>query len=128
MAKDLLVKLAVTFIVLAYFFTLAVGLDSPLERYLLLSFALFSIGIYGLISSRNAIRMLMSIEILLNAVNVNLITFSTFVDSLQVKGQIFAIFVMAVAAAEAAVALAIILAVYRNISSVDMNKLTSLKW
>ena len=102
--------------------------ESTLEHYLLLSAVLFSIGIYGITASRNVIRVLMSIELLLNAVNVNLVAFSAYVDPLDIKGQIFAIFVMAIAAAEAAVALAIVLAIYRNMSSVDMEDFSSLKW
>ena len=102
--------------------------ESALEHYLLLSAILFSIGIYGLTASRNVIRVLMSIELLLNAVNVNLVAFATYVDPLDIKGQVFAIFVMAIAAAEAAVALAIVLAIYRNMSSVDMEDFASLKW
>ena len=110
------------------FLFIAARLDSSLERYITLSTALFSIGIYGLTASRNVIRVLMSIEILLNAVNINLVAFSNFVDPLEIKGQVFALFVMAIAAAEAAIALAIILAVYRNTSSIDMEDFATLKW
>ena len=113
---------------LGYFLYLSINLNSTLERYILLSTALFSIGIYGLIASRNVIRILMSIELLLNAVNINLVAFSTYIDPLEIKGQIFALFVMAIAAAEAAIALAIILAIYRNMSSVDVEDFASLKW
>ncbi len=113
---------------LGYFLYLSVNLTSTLERYVLLSIALFSIGIYGLIASRNVIRILMSIELLLNAANINLVGFSTYIDPLEIKGQIFALFVMAIAAAEAAIALAIILAIYRNMSSVDVEDFASLKW
>lgn len=113
---------------LVYFCYIAIHLDSTLERFMLLAIALFCIGIYGLTSSRNVIRVLMSIELLLNAVNVNLVAFSSFIDPLEIKGQVFAIFVMAVAACEAAIALAIILALYRNMSSVDMEDFVSLKW
>lgn len=126
--KGIIFRIFITLVIIAYFLTFAVSLSSSLERYILLSSAIFSIGIYGLTTSRNAIRVLMSIELLLNAVNINLIAFSTFVDSLQIKGQVFAIFVMAVAAAEAAIALSIILAIYRNTSSVDMETMTNLKW
>ena len=70
----------------------------------------------------------MSIKLLLNAVNVNLVAFSSFVDPLEIKGQVFAIFVMAIAAAEAAIALAIILAIYRNTTSIDMEDFANLKW
>ncbi|OGI20879.1 MAG: NADH-quinone oxidoreductase subunit K [Candidatus Melainabacteria bacterium RIFCSPHIGHO2_02_FULL_34_12] len=104
------------------------SLKTSLERYILLSTALFSIGIYGITASRNVIRVLMSIELLLNAVNINFIAFSNYIDPLEIKGQIFAIFVMAIAAAEAAIALAIILAIYRNMSSIDMEDFANLKW
>lgn len=128
MTKNLIFKISITILVLVCFLVCLAKLDSPLERFILLSSALFSIGVYGLVSSRNAIRVLMSIELILNAVNINLVSFSTFVDSLQIKGQVFAIFVMAVAACEAAIALAIIIALYRNISSVDMEKVSELKF
>ena len=127
MSKQIL-KTFVIGMLLGYFLYLSVNLNSTLERYILLSTALFSIGIYGLISSRNVIRILMSIELLLNAVNINLVAFSTYIDPLEIKGQIFALFVMAIAAAEAAIALAIILAIYRNMSSVDIEDFASLKW
>ncbi len=123
-----LARIFVTAFLIAFFLFTAVNLSSTLERYILLSTALFSIGIYGLTASRNVIRVLMSIELLLNAVNINLVAFSSFVDPIDIKGQIFAMFVMAVAAAEAAIALAIILAIYRNLSSVDMEDFSSLKW
>ena len=122
------IKLSIVGVLVGFFLFLAIRLESSLERYILLSLALFSIGIYGLTSSRNVIRVLMSIELLLNAVNVNLVAFSRFVDPLELKGQVFAIFVMAIAAAEAAIALAIILAIYRNMSSVDVEDFASLKW
>ncbi len=122
------IKLSIVGVLVGFFLFLAIRLESSLERYILLSLALFSIGIYGLTSSRNVIRVLMSIELLLNAVNVNLVAFSRFVDPLELKGQVFAIFVMAIAAAEAAIALAIILAIYRNTSSIDMEDFSTLKW
>lgn len=99
-----------------------------LEYYLLLAAALFCIGIYGLITSRNAVRVLMSIELMLNAVNINLMGFSNFLDPTEIKGQIFTIFVITVAAAEAAVGLAIILAIYRNRETIDMEQFNLLKW
>jgi len=126
--KNVISKLFLSLAIVVCFLLMAVSLQSNLERYMLLSIALFSIGIYGLTASRNVIRVLMSIEILLNAVNINLIAFSSFIDPLEVKGQIFAIFVMAVAAAEAAIALALIIAIYRNLSSVDMEDYAALKW
>ena len=125
---SVLFRLLITAVVLAYFFFLSLRLYPGLERYILLSVALFSIGIYGLTSSRNVIRVFMSIELLLNAVNINLVAFASYTDPLEIKGQVFAIFVMAIAAAEAAIALAIILAIYRNMASVDMEDFASLKW
>jgi NAD(P)H-quinone oxidoreductase subunit 4L len=99
-----------------------------LQYCLILAAALFCVGIYGLITSRNAVRVLMSIELLLNAVNLNLMAFSNFLDPSEIKGQIFAIFVITVAAAEAAVGLAIILAIYRNRETTDMEQFNLLKW
>jgi NAD(P)H-quinone oxidoreductase subunit 4L len=99
-----------------------------LQYFLLLGAALFCIGIYGLVTSRNAVRVLMSIELLLNAVNLNLMGFSNFLDSAEIKGQIFTVFVITVAAAEAAVGLAIILTIYRNRDTVDMEQFNLLKW
>lgn len=99
-----------------------------LEYFLLLAAALFCIGIYGLVTSRNAVRVLMSIELLLNAVNLNLIAFANFLDSPTIKGQVFTVFVITVAAAEAAVGLAIILTIYRNRDTVDMEQFNLLKW
>jgi NAD(P)H-quinone oxidoreductase subunit 4L len=99
-----------------------------LQYVLLLAAALFCIGIYGLVTSRNAVRVLMSIELLLNAVNLNLLGFSNFLDPVGIKGQVFGIFVITVAAAEAAVGLAIILAIYRNRDTIDMEQFNLLKW
>jgi len=98
-----------------------------LEYFLLLAAALFCIGIYGLINSRNAVRVLMSIELLLNAVNLNLMAFSNYLDA-DIKGQVFSVFVITIAAAEAAVGLAIVLAIYRNRETIDMEQFNLLKW
>ncbi len=99
-----------------------------LIKYLSLAALLFSIGMYGMVVSRNAVRVLMSIELMLNAVNLNLVAFARYVDPVHIRGQIFAIFILTVAAAEAAVGLAIVLAIYRNTSTVDMEKFNLLKW
>ena len=99
-----------------------------LEYFLLLAAALFCIGIYGLITSRNAVRVLMSIELMLNAVNLNLAGFSNFLDRGNIRGQVFTVFVITVAAAEAAVGLAIVLAIYRNRDTIDMEQFNLLKW
>jgi len=103
-------------------------MEMQLQFYLLLSAALFCIGIFGLVTSRNAVRVLMSIELLLNAVNINLMGFSNFLDPGAIKGQVFTVFVITVAAAEAAVGLAIILAIYRNRQTIDMEQFNLLKW
>ena len=99
-----------------------------LEYFLFLAAALFCIGIYGLVTSRNAIRVLMSIELLLNAVNLNLLAFSNYLDPSNIKGQVFSVFVITIAAAESAVGLAIVLAIYRNRDTVDMEQFNLLKW
>ena len=100
----------------------------PLQAFLLVSSTLFCIGIWGLLNSRNAVRVLMSIELILNAVNINLMAFSSFVDNNLIQGQVFTIFVITVAAAEAAVGLAILLSLYRNRVTVDMESFNLLKW
>ena len=92
-----------------------------LNQFLLLGAALFSIGVYGVIARRNGVAVLMSIELILNAVNINLIAFSAMHGDLS--GQVFALFVIAVAAAEVGVGLAIVLAIYRNRRSVDLDEL-----
>nr|YP_007475528.1 NdhE [Podocarpus totara]AGE65824.1 NdhE [Podocarpus totara] len=99
-----------------------------LEHALILSAYLLSMGIYGLITSRNMVRALMCLELILNAVNLNLVTFSDSFDNLQVKGDIFSIFVIAIAAAEAAIGLAIVLAIYRNRKSTRIDQFNLLKW
>jgi NAD(P)H-quinone oxidoreductase subunit 4L len=99
-----------------------------LQYFLLLAAALFCIGIYGLVTSRNAIRVLMSIELLLNAVTLNLMAFSNFLDPTAIRGQVFTVFVITIAAAESAVGLAIVLSIYRNRDTVDMEQFNLLKW
>ena len=105
------------------------NLDSiPIQAFLIVSSSLFCIGIWGLLNSRNAVRVLMSIELMLNAVNINLMAFSSYVDNNLIQGQVFTIFVITVAAAEAAVGLAILLSLYRNRVTVDMESFNLLKW
>jgi NAD(P)H-quinone oxidoreductase subunit 4L len=99
-----------------------------LIKYLSLSALLFVIGAYGMTVSRNAVRVLMSIELMLNAVNMNMVAFARYVDPVGIHGQVFAIFILVVAAAEAAVGLAIVLAIYRNMTTVDMERFNLLKW
>lgn len=102
-------------------------INVELTHYLILSAVLFCIGLMGLVISRNVIRVLMSIEILLSAVNINFVAFANYTDLGEIKGQVFAIFIMAVAAAEAALGLAILLALYRNKPSVDTEEYKELK-
>ena len=99
-----------------------------LTHYLVLSAALFCIGLYGALTRRNAVIILMCIELMLNAVNISLIAFSSYVVPQLLTGQVFAIFVMVVAAAEIAVGLAIVLAIYRHFSNIDTNDINLLKW
>ena len=100
----------------------------PLQAFLIVSSTLFCIGIWGLLNSRNAVRVLMSIELMLNAVNINLMAFSSYIDNNLIQGQVFSIVVITVAAAEAAVGLAILLSLYRNRVTVDMESFNLLKW
>ncbi len=100
----------------------------PLEGYLIIASILFCIGVWGLINSRNAVRVLMSIELMLNGVNINLMAFSSYIDGALIRGQVFTIFVITVAAAEAAVGLAILISLYRNRTTIDMESFNLLKW
>jgi NADH-quinone oxidoreductase subunit K len=98
----------------------------PLKSYLLLSTALFVIGIVGVLTRRNAIVVFMSIELMLNAVNLLLIAFSSFRS--DPSAQVFVFFIMAVAAAEVAVGLALIVLLYRNTRTTDIGYLNKLRW
>jgi len=98
-----------------------------LEHYLVLSAVLFAIGLYGALSKRNTIAILLCIEIMLNAVNIALVAFSRYVVPQMLTGHVFVIFIMAVAAAEAAVGLAIIMAIYRRKGTVDPTDIDSMK-
>jgi NADH-quinone oxidoreductase subunit K len=98
----------------------------PLNHYILLSTIIFSIGVMGVLIRRNAIIIFMSIELMLNAVNLLLAAFSVYRG--DATGQVFVFFIMALAAAEVAVGLAIIVMIYRNTNSVDINVLNRLKW
>jgi NADH:ubiquinone oxidoreductase subunit K len=103
-------------------------MEIGLNNYLILAAILFSIGIYGALTKRNAIVILISIELMLNAVNITLVAFSRFIVPLALTGQVFAIFTMVVAAAEVAVGLAIIIAIYRGKDTIDVSKIDLLKW
>jgi NADH-quinone oxidoreductase subunit K len=98
----------------------------PLNHYILLSAIIFSIGVVGVLIRRNAIIIFMSIELMLNSVNLLLTAFSVYRG--DANGQVFVFFIIALAAAEVAVGLAIIVMVYRNTNSIDINVLNRLKW
>jgi len=98
----------------------------PLNHYILLSVIIFSIGVIGVLIRRNAIVIFMSIELMLNSVNLLLTAFSVYRG--DASGQVFVFFIMALAAAEVAVGLAIIVMIYRNTNSIDINVLNRLKW
>lgn len=100
----------------------------PLWMYLTVAAALFCIGAYGVLARRNAVAILMGIELMLNAVNINLVAFWRFETPLNMSGQAFAAFVFVVASAEAAVGLAIIISVYRGRQSVTVDDVDLLKW
>jgi NADH-quinone oxidoreductase subunit K len=97
-----------------------------LGHYLIVSAALFSLGIMAVLARKNAVNVLMGIELILNSANVNLVAFSRF-SSANLDGQLFAVFVIVIAAAEAAVALAIVLSMYRLLKSVNLDRADSLK-
>ena len=98
----------------------------PLSYYLALSAILFTIGVVGVLTRRNAIVVFMCIELMLNSVNLTLVAFSSFLNN--VTGQILVLFVMAVAAAEAAIGLAIVIALFRNKQTVNIDEINILKW
>jgi len=96
-----------------------------LNQFLLLGAVLFSIGVYGVLARKNGVMVLMSIELILNAVNINLLAFSLFNGN--VDGNVFALFIIAVAAAEVGVGLALVLLVYRNRRSIALDELSEMK-
>ncbi|MCK4800757.1 MAG: NADH-quinone oxidoreductase subunit NuoK [Anaerolineales bacterium] len=99
----------------------------PINWFLVLAAGLFCIGLYGVLSRRNAIGILMGLELMLNAVNINLITFWRYINPVRLTGQVFAIFVFTVAAAEVAVGLALVIAIYRNRDTVIVEEIDLLK-
>ena len=98
-----------------------------LNGYLTLALILFCIGLYGALTKKNSIIVLICIELMLNAVNINLVAFSKFGLVANIDGQVFALFCMALAAVEAAIGLAILLSLYRNKKTVDITEMTELK-
>jgi NADH-quinone oxidoreductase subunit K len=97
-----------------------------LSHYLIISAALFSLGIMGVLTRKNAVNVLMGVELILNSANLNLVAFSKF-SAGNLDGQVFAVFVIVIAAAEAAVALAIVLSMYRLVKSVNLDRADTLK-
>lgn len=102
--------------------------EVPLTHILFVSTALFFIGMYGLFTRRNMITLLMAVELMLNSVNINFVAFNKYLWPEKLEGVFFTVFVVIIAAAEAAVALAIIINLYRNYRSVDMEETKNLKW
>ena len=100
---------------------------NDIQSYLMISSILFSLGVFGVITKRNAIAILMGIELILNAANINFIAFNRFGSMERLDGHVFAIFVIVLAAAEAAVALAIIINLFRNIGTVNVDEAQELK-
>jgi len=98
----------------------------PVQYYLLLSAAVFCVGVFGILTRRNALMFLMSVELMLNAANVNLVAFSYYWSNLT--GQAFALFTMALAAAEVAIGIGIILVLYRNFKDVDVTIAKEMRW
>ena len=96
------------------------------EYYLLLSAAVFCTGVFGVLTRENALMFLISVELMLNAANINFVAFSHFYGNLT--GQVFSLFVMALAAAEVAVGLGIILVLYRNFDDIDVRNATTMRW
>jgi NADH:ubiquinone oxidoreductase subunit K len=100
----------------------------PMEHVLILGAVLFSLGIYGVLARRNAVLILLSVELMLNAVNLNLIAFNVYLRPTAATGMVFAVFVIVVAAAEAGLALAIILRLFRNRRTANVDEADLMKW
>ncbi len=106
----------------------AVSQQIPLEHFLVLSAILFSIGVYGVLTRRNAVLILMSVELMLNAASINMVAFAAYASPEAFTGIIFAIFIITIAAAEVGLALAIILRIFRNFGTANVDEVNSLKW
>lgn len=98
----------------------------PLTYYLILSTIVFSIGLYGIMTQRNGVRLLMCVELMLNAANINLVAFSSYNNDMS--GQVFTLFSIALAAAEAAIGFAILLSIYRMRDMIDIDNINLLRW
>ncbi|HEY4668353.1 MAG TPA: NADH-quinone oxidoreductase subunit NuoK [Tepidiformaceae bacterium] len=100
----------------------------PLENYLALSAILFSLGVYGVLARRNAVMILMSVELMLNAVSLNFVAFASHLDPDRITGVIFALFIITVAAAEVGLALAIVIRLFRTRSTSNVDEAATMKW
>ena len=106
----------------------SVSADIPMQHFLVLSGILFSIGVYGVLSRRNAVIILMSVELMLNAVSINMVAFAVYTAPSLFVGIIFAVFVITIAAAEVGLALGIVLRVFRNRGTANVDEIDALKW
>jgi NADH:ubiquinone oxidoreductase subunit K len=106
----------------------SVAQEIPLEHFIALSAVLFSIGVYGVLSRRNAVLVLMSVELMLNAVSINMVAFAVYTAPTLFVGIIFAIFVITIAAAEVGLALAVILRVFNNRGTANIDEIDALRW
>ena len=100
----------------------------PIQYFLIISSLMFFIGIYGFLTRKNLITMLMSIELILNSVNINFVTFNKYLYPQNLQGHFFTLIIIAIAAAEAAVAIAIIINIYRNFRSIDVDNVDQMKF
>lgn len=105
-----------------------VSAEIPMQHFLVLSSILFCIGVYGVLARRNAILILMSVELMLNAVSINMVAFAVYTAPSLFVGIIFAIFIIAIAAAEVGLALGIVLRVFRNRGTANVDEIATLKW
>ncbi len=100
----------------------------PLEYYMAVSAGLFAVGVYGIMTRRHAIRVLMCIDLIINAANINLVAFSAYSAPFNPAGQVFAVYSIAIAAAETAIGLAVYILLTRTHSTIDLLKVSNLKW
>jgi NADH-quinone oxidoreductase subunit K len=121
------IKLALVSAIFIVFWVLVLLQSTPLTKYLTLGTALFCIGLYGVFKSKSLLKTLICLEILFNAAILNLIAFARFTDIIFVRGQIFSLFVMAIAAAEAALGLALLISYYRLSKNTNVNQLNQLQ-
>jgi len=99
-----------------------------LTHYLVVAALLFGLGLYGILTRRNAVAILMGIELMLNAVNINLVAFNRYVAPAAVSGHVFALVIITLAACEAAVGLALVMAAYRNLETIHVDEITLMRW